>query len=652
MIAVAGLFAVLFALVAARALDLAVLRGPALARLAAVQHHQRIELLPHRGPIVDRAGEPLALSVDVPSIYVRPRELAGKGAAANRRIAALASALHVPVRTLRAKLQSRTPFVWLKRQALPREAEAVARLGLPGVYTVTEGRRFYPHGSLAAHVLGFVGVDSQGLEGLEQRFDRVIRGEPQYLEFDRDARGREMLTGGVQAAPDQGARLALTLDAGIQEATERELQNGVAAARAAGGAAVVLDPATGEVLALANVPTYNPNEPGDWTDKRWRDRVRNRAITDPYEPGSTFKAVLAAAAIEERIVTPGELFFCERGRFLTGGRAIHDAHPHGWLSFAEVIQYSSNIGASKVGERLGRERYHRYLRAFGFGARTGIELPGETPGIMRPVASWSQIDLATLSFGQGVSVTPLQMAAAFAAIANGGTLLRPFVVKRIVAPGGELVFENEPTAVRRVVSVGSARTTTGLLRRVVEREGGTGTKARLEDFAVAGKTGTAQKVDPTTGGYSSKRIGSFVGFVPADEPRAVILVMIDEPGTSSYGGVVAAPVFRAIAAAVLKRLGVQPPVPVAPVRMAQVAARKPAPTTASRRTTPSSVGETPSFLGLSLREALARAQTSGWEVRVVGTGYVAAQDPLPGTPLVAGRRLALRLSPVEAIASP
>ncbi|TMA40110.1 MAG: PASTA domain-containing protein [Deltaproteobacteria bacterium] len=652
MIAVAGLFAVLFALVAARALDLAVLRGPALARLAAVQHHQRIELLPHRGPIVDRAGEPLALSVDVPSIYVRPRELAGKGAAANRRIAALASALHVPVRTLRAKLQSRTPFVWLKRQALPREAEAVARLGLPGVYTVTEGRRFYPHGSLAAHVLGFVGVDSQGLEGLEQRFDRVIRGEPQYLEFDRDARGREMLTGGVQAAPDQGARLALTLDAGIQEATERELQNGVAAARAAGGAAVVLDPATGEVLALANVPTYNPNEPGDWTDKRWRDRVRNRAITDPYEPGSTFKAVLAAAAIEERIVTPGELFFCERGRFLTGGRAIHDAHPHGWLSFAEVIQYSSNIGASKVGERLGRERYHRYLRAFGFGARTGIELPGETPGIMRPVASWSQIDLATLSFGQGVSVTPLQMAAAFAAIANGGTLLRPFVVKRIVAPGGELVFENEPTAVRRVVSVGSARTTTGLLRRVVEQEGGTGTKARLEDFAVAGKTGTAQKVDPTTGGYSSKRIGSFVGFVPADEPRAVILVMIDEPGTSSYGGVVAAPVFRAIAAAVLKRLGVQPPVPVAPVRMAQVAARKPAPTTASRRTTPSSVGETPSFLGLSLREALARAQTSGWEVRVVGTGYVAAQEPLPGTPLVAGRRLALRLSPVEAIASP
>ena len=651
MIAVGGLFAVLFVLVAARALDLAVLRGPALARLAAMQHHQRIELLPHRGPIVDRSGEPLALSVDVPSIYVRPRELAAHASAADGRLASLAAALHMPVRALRAKLQSRQPFVWLKRQALPREARAIGRLGLPGVYAVTEGRRFYPHGSLAAHVLGFVGVDSQGLEGLEQRFDRVIRGEPQYLEFDRDARGREMFTGGVQAAPDHGGRLELTLDAGIQEATERELHNGVAAARAVGGAAVVLDPATGEVLALANVPTYNPNEPGDWTDKRWRDRVRNRAITDPYEPGSTFKAILAAAAIEERVVTPGELFFCERGRFQTAGRAIHDTHPYGWLSFAEVIQYSSNIGAAKVGERLGRERYHRYLRAFGFGGRTGIELPGETPGIVRPVQRWTHVDLATLSFGQGVSVTPVQMAAAFAAIANGGTLLRPFVVKRVVAPNGEVVLENEPTAVRRVVSTRSARTTTELLRRVVEEEGGTGTKARLEDFPVAGKTGTAQKVDPSTGVYSSKRIGSFVGFVPADEPRAVILVLIDEPATSSYGGVVAAPVFPAIAAAVLKRLGVEPPAPIVVARAPRGAPGKPSARRA-RTEAASSVAETPSFLGLSLREALARAQASGWEVRVTGTGYVAAQQPMPGTRIVAERRLALRLSPVEAIASP
>ena len=650
MIVAGGIFAVLFALVALRALDLAVLRGPALARLAAMQHHQRIELLPHRGPIVDRSGDPLALSVDVPSIYVRPREL--RAAGVDARLPALATALHMPPRALRAKLASSQPFVWLKRQALPREAETVARLELPGVYTVTEGRRFYPHGNLAAHVLGFVGVDSQGLEGLEQRYDRVIRGEPQYLEFDRDARGREMFTGGVGAAPDQGNRLELTLDAAIQEATERELQSGVAAARAVGGAAVVLDPATGEVLALANVPTYNPNEPGDAADKRWRDRVRNRAITDPYEPGSTFKAVLAAAAIEEHLVTPGELFFCEHGRFQAGGRTIHDAHPYGWLSFAEVIQFSSNIGATKVGERLGRDRYHRYLRAFGFGNRTGIELPGETPGIMRPVESWSRIDLATLSFGQGVSVTPLQMATAFAAIANGGTLLRPYVVRRIVAPGGEVVLENEPTAVRRVVSTRSARTTTELLRRVVEEEGGTGAKARLEEFPVAGKTGTAQKVDPTTGGYSSKRIGSFAGFVPADEPRAVILVLIDEPSTSSYGGVVAAPVFRAIAAAVLKRLGVEPPAPTVVARAPGAVPATPRAKPASREAATPANAETPSFLGLSLREALARAQASGWQVRVTGTGYVAAQEPMPGTPLLSVHQLALRLAPAEAVASP
>ena len=650
MIVAGGIFTVLFALVALRALDLAVLRGPALARLAAMQHHQRIELLPHRGPIVDRSGDPLALSVDVPSIYVRPREL--RAAGADARLPALATALHMPPRALRAKLASSQPFVWLKRQALPREAETVARLELPGVYTVTEGRRFYPHGNLAAHVLGFVGVDSQGLEGLEQRYDRVIRGEAQYLEFDRDARGREMFTGGVGAAPDQGNRLELTLDAAIQEATERELQSGVAAARAVGGAAVVLDPATGEVLALANVPTYNPNEPGDAADRRWRDRVRNRAITDPYEPGSTFKAVLAAAAIEEHLVTPGELFFCEHGRFQAGGRTIHDAHPYGWLSFAEVIQFSSNIGATKVGERLGRDRYHRYLRAFGFGNRTGIELPGETPGIMRPVESWSRIDLATLSFGQGVSVTPLQMSTAFAAIANGGTLLRPYVVRRIVAPGGEVVLENEPTAVRRVISTRSARTTTELLRRVVEEEGGTGTKARLEEFPVAGKTGTAQKVDPTTGGYSSKRIGSFAGFVPADEPRAVILVLIDEPSTSSYGGVVAAPVFRAIAAAVLKRLGVEPPAPTVVARAPGAVPATPRAKPASREAATPANAETPSFLGLSLREALARAQASGWQVRVTGTGYVAAQEPMPGTPLLSVHQLALRLAPAEAVASP
>jgi len=643
---VAGFLAGLLLLVVARAIDLAVLRGPALARLAQLQHRQRVALVPPRGTMVDRNGEVLALSLEVPSVYVRPHEFAGQEA----RLPALATALHVPVRELRTRLKGGQPFVWLHRQTLPREAAAIERLGLRGVYTVAEGRRFYPHNALAAQVLGFVGVDSQGLEGLERHLDDFVKGAPQYLDVDRDARGREILRRGVAPAPAEGSRVVLTLDAGIQDATERELAAGVAAAQAAGGAAIVLDPTTGEVLALANLPTYNPNQPDAVRETRWRDRVRNRAITDPYEPGSTFKAILAAAAIEEKAVRPSEMFFCEHGRAHVGRWTIHDTHPHGWLSFAEVIQYSSNIGATKVAERLGRERYYRYLLAFGFGTRTGIDLPGETPGIMRPLETWSRIDLATHSFGQGISVTALQMATAFAAIANGGVLMRPFVVRRIVMPGGEVALETCPVVVRRVVSARTAETVTALLRRVVEERGGTGTKAKLDDFPVAGKTGTAQKVNLLTGGYSSKRIGSFVGFVPADAPRAVILVLIDEPRTATYGGVVAAPVFRAIASAVLKRLAVEPAAPAVQEAAAPPAPR-PARVAADVAAAPSP-SATPSFLGLSLREAVTRAQAAGWEVEVTGTGYVAAQQPLPGAPLAADRRLALRLAVGETLGTP
>ena len=534
---VVGLFALLLATLAGRAIDLAVIRGPALAALAARQHRQRVELDPHRGPIVDRHGEALALSIEVPSLFVRPREFAGQ----ETRAAALATAAGMPVDEVRRKIAAEAPFVWLKRQASPHEAEAVRGLTLRGVYQVTESRRFYPHGSLAAHVLGFVGVDSQGLEGLERRLDGVIRGQARFAEVDRDAHGREILTGGVQAKAAKGGTVELTLDATIQDFTERQLAAGVAAAKAAAGAAVVLDPATGQILALANVPTFSPNKPGGARDRRWRQRIRNRAITDPYEPGSTFKAMLAAAAIESGAVGPQDMIFCENGRFPFGRWTINDTHKHGWLSFAEVVQYSSNIGTSKVAEKVGRTRYAAFLRAFGFGQRTGMELPGESPGIMRAVERWARIDLATHSFGQGIAVTPVQMAAAFGAIANDGVLMQPYVVSRVVGPGGRVLQRRDPTEVRRVVSAKTARAVTTLLRRVVEEKGGTGSRAKLDDFPVAGKTGTAQKVDPTTGAYSSKRIASFAGFVPADDPRAVIVVVIDEPRTNSYGPTLSTP---------------------------------------------------------------------------------------------------------------
>lgn len=667
-VVIAALLTLCFLLLLGRAIDLAVLRGPEFARQAARQHHEEVALVPHRGEVVDRNGDLLALSLDVPSIYVRPKELGDD----RSRLTDVARALHVPMTRLQPRI-AREPFVWLKRQALPRELSSVIDLRVSGVGHIDEPRRVYPHGDLAAHVLGFVGMDAQGLSGLERRFDREIRGEPVRFAVDRDARGREFMRAAFADAPTQGSRVELTLDEKIQAVTERELAAGVANARAAGGAAVVLDPTTGEILALANVPTFNPNDRSDWGNPRHKDRVRNHAISDPYEPGSTFKAILAASALEDHVVTPTERFFCENGAYHVGKWTIHDSHPHGWLSFAEVVQFSSNIGASKVGDRLGRERYYGWLRRFGFGQRSGVELPDESPGILRDGKTWARIDLLTHSFGQGVSVTPVQMVAAYAAIANGGMLMRPYLVRRITAANGEVSLEHEPEAVRRVISQRTSEVTTELLRRVVEEKGGTGSQARLDDFMVAGKTGTAQKVDARTHVYSSKRIGSFVGFVPADHPRAVILVLIDEPGTSSYGGVVAAPVFRNIAAATMALMHVQPTVrpattPVGRKQPVQAGRGKVVPAVDKNRppapaphvelaAVPPVEGPvpepgTPSFLGLSLREALTRAHADGWTVDVRGTGWVAEQSPPPGTPLAGDRRLALELRPDQPTARP
>ncbi len=681
-VVIAALLALSFALLFGRAADLTVLRGREFTRQAAGQHRKAVALVPHRGEIVDRRGELLALSLNVPSVYVRPRQLGAE----RPRIAEVARTLRVPLARLERHLDTQ-PFVWLKRQALPRDLAAVLELDVPGVAHLEEPRRVYPHGKLAAHILGFVGTDAQGLAGLERRFDEEIRGQAVRVAVDRDARGREFLRAAMPDAPAQGSRVELTLDAEIQAVAERELAAGVAAARAAGGAAVVLEPATGEILALANVPTFNPNHRGDWGNPRHKDRIRNRALSDPYEPGSTFKAILAASALEEGVVKPTQRLFCENGHWSVGKWTIDDAHPHGWLSFAEVIQFSSNICAAKVGDKLGRERYHAWLRKFGFGQRTGIELPDESPGILRDAKSMARIDVVTHSFGQGISVTPLQMVAAYGAIANGGRLMRPFVVRRITAPGGEVVREQEPHVVRQLVSPRTAETTTELLRRVVEEKGGTGSRARLDEFTVAGKTGTAQKVDPRTRAYSSKRIGSFVGFVPADRPRAVILVLIDEPKTSSYGGIVAAPVFRSIAAGVMQALRVAPERQAPPQATDARLAKRPgaargAPKTPSKtpskkpsRTAPPEAarppdpagevaavppaGEssrdagTPSYLGLSLREALTRAHAAGWTVAAVrGSGWVTRQHPDPGAPPRDDRRLALELRPDRPTAQP
>jgi cell division protein FtsI (penicillin-binding protein 3) len=547
---VAG-FAALFAVVAIRAGQLTVLHGQRLARLAHRQQHRQLDLTPLRGPIVDGRGEPLALTIDAESLYLHPGMLRGD----TGKIVSLADALGLSPEEIRRKTAAAASFVWLKRLAAPREVAAAAAVGAPGVGTLPEARRVYPRGSLAAHVLGVAGIDAQGLEGVERFYDTLIRPPAQVLEVDRDALGQSMFTRGVEhPALPIGARVELTIDATLQALVERGLRRGVARAEAPSGSVVVLDPWTGAVVAMANVPTFDPNDVAATTPAA----RRNRAITDTYEPGSTLKALVAAAALDRGVSAPADLVFCEHGRYEIGRRAVHDHRPRGWLTFAEVVQYSSNIGTVKVAETLGGRALYDYLRAFGLGEKTGIDLPGEVTASMRPVERWAPIDLATASFGQGLAVTPLQLARAFAAIANGGLLLRPYVVRRVVLADGTVVVEHNPEVVRRVVKRETAATVAALLRRAVEGQGATGRLAQLEAIAVAGKTGTAQKFDVRKGAYSSTAmVASFAGFVPVESPRLVILVVIDEPKKSPYGGVVAAPVFREIAGALMARIGVE-----------------------------------------------------------------------------------------------
>jgi cell division protein FtsI (penicillin-binding protein 3) len=482
-------------------------------------------------------------------------------------------------------------------------------------------------------VLGLAGIDSQGLEGIELLYDHDLRGVAESLSVGRDAHGRRMLTEGAwQPLPRQGARVELTIDASLQQVAEAELAAGVAARQARAGIAVVMQPATGELLALANVPAFDPNK----ADSATAERRRNRVVTDSYEPGSTFKGVLAAAAVEARAVRPEDRIFCENGHYTVGRRVVHDHEPYGWLTFADVIKHSSNIGAGKVGERLGAERLAAAINAFGFGVPTHVDLPGEIPGIVRPRSKWARINVVTTSFGQGIAVTPMQLLRAYAAIANGGQLMRPYVVRRVIGPDGNVVRENQPEVIGRPISPETARVVTGLLRAVVE--GGTGTQARIDGISVAGKTGTAQKVDGKTGRYSARdRMSSFIGFVPADAPRFVILVVIDSPRTATYGGLVAAPVFRRIAEYAVDRLGLRvAPAPVPAPEVDTIRAQL------VKWTVPASDQGMPSFIGLSMREALVRAARAGWDVHTRGSGFVVAQDPPPGAETAQGRTLELQ----------
>ena len=619
------LFLALFLAVGGRAFQLQVLQGDKLMRLGQRQHLKEWIVLPKRGALIDRAGEPLALSMESQSVYIRPHRIQEADKVSQR----LAEILSLGTAEVRQKIASEKPFVWIKRQVSSPEAEKIQALNLDGIGMYYEPNRHYPQGQLAGQLIGFVGRDSEGLEGLELKYNDYIRGETGSSVTERDALGRRVLVegiGGLQIPP--GSDIHLTLDTSIQHMAEKELEASVLKYRAKTGVAIVVEPRTGEVLALANYPFFDPNNYAKLT----AEQKRNRAVTDSFEPGSTFKTILAAAALEEEIVGKEDLFYCEMGKYPFAGKIIHDTHPHGWLSFAKILQVSSNIGFTKIAEKVKRERYFKYIEKFGFGKVTGIDVPGEAPGLVRKVEGWAAIDLATHAFGQGISTTPLQMVMAYAAIANGGFLMRPYVTRRVVSPRGEVLLDNQPHVVRRVISEKNSKLLASMLRDVTN-EGGTGTMANIEGFEVAGKTGTAQKADTVHGGYSKKRVASFVGFVPANDPRLVALVLIDEPEAQVYGGVVAAPAFRNIAQGALRRLAVAPEkaTPVSatakqmdsttPRLVKRVEANAPAHIDADA---------VPSFLGLSFREALEKAQRLNVKIRLQGNGYVIKQAPTAG----------------------
>lgn len=625
---IGGFFVLLFVLSVCRAFYLQVINRDYLLKLADRQHQKIIPLTPARGTIYDTNGAALAVSVEMDSCYAEPKSITDLKAAAAR----LAPVLDMPKETVLRRLQGNRNFVWLKRLLTPDVAKRVHDLDLEGIGFVKETKRFYPNSEVAAHVIGFTGLDPEGLEGIERRYDSTILGGTGYLVTERDALGRNVaLKGTVVQNGAMGHNVTLTLDKNIQYIAEKELAKAVTNSGAKAGTAIVMDPNTGRVLAMSNFPTYNLNSHGDYASSVWR----NRAVADSYEPGSTFKTFLIAAALEEKLVRPGDGINCEGGSYAIGGRTIHDTHKYGRLSVAEILKYSSNIGVAKIGSKLGASRLYSYLKNFGIGEKSGIDLPGETSGTLRQWSQWYGIDLATISFGQGVTASSVQLAAAFSAIANGGVLMKPYLVEKITDSDGNVVTTFGPQARRRVVSPETAKSVASMLEGVAA-DGGTGTNASVEGYRVAGKTGTAQKVDPITKGYSaSKRTASFIGFVPARKPRLTILVMIDEPKTSPYGGVVAAPAFSAIALQSLCYLKVPPDTIVRSKPQAVVAEASPDAEDESAVAEGAIVEEgegivMPNFRGKSMRQTLKIMEEQGLNVRLHGSGRAIEQNPLPG----------------------
>ena len=528
------------------------------------QQQRSINVSAKRGIIFDRQGNELAMSIMVDSAFAVPSEVPDLPNA----ISLITRITGEDARFVLADCRAHKTFCWVARKANAETIERIRALNLQGIHFQKESKRFYPKRELAAQVLGYVGTDDGGLSGIERGYDEQLRGQPGRMQISVDARKKWFAR--IEKEPEAGDNLVLTIDEKIQYIAERELEQAIKDTHAIAGTVIVENPRTGEILALANRPTFNPN-----IKKQIKNEaLKNRAVSDVYEPGSTFKLVTISGALEERITRPEEVFDCQMGSIVINGMRIRDSKPHGLLTVSDVLAESSDVGAIKIALRLGEDRFYKYIRAFGFGQQTGIELPGETRGLTKPVNRWSKVSIGAISMGQEIGVSPIQLAAMVSTFANDGVWEAPRIVATTTPPSIiPQTFVFRPEHERRVISAITAAQMRQMMRAVVLH--GTGRKAVLEGYTAAGKTGTAQKVDPATGGYSrTKYVGSFAGFAPINNPAVTVAVILDSAVGLHQGGQVAAPVFQRVTQQVLEYLHVPHDMQLPPNRQVWLAQNK------------------------------------------------------------------------------
>ncbi len=671
-----GLLAAGLGVVAAASYHLTMVDGSDWRKLAQAQRERRLHVRPKRGTLYDRNGSVLAVSVDVPTVSVDAVELLSgvpdqrQPEVARDAAQRIARALDLDPARVERKILRKRRYAFLKRNITAEEAGAIRQLGqrdseggrIRGLVVDGEGRRYYPSRELAAPLLGFVAPDGEGKDGVELVLDEELSGELEQLRGLRDRNGRLLLSEGVTSERAfAGHDVNLTIDVGIQHVAERELALAARTYEAKSGSVVVVQPDTGEILAMASWPGYNPNDYGESAPLE----RRNRAIADRFEPGSTMKIFTVAIGLAQGEIKPTERLYCEKGHMAVDNIVIRDTHPAEWLTVSQVLAQSSNICAAKIGLSLGGDALYEGLLRFGFGQPTDVGLAGESSGILRPRnRPWVQVETASAAFGQGISVTTLQLAMATAAVANGGKLLEPRLVRRVTSATGEVIREATPRVRRIAVPERAAATVAEMMVAVTEGHG-TGVDASIEGFQVAGKTATAQKIDPATGRYSlDNYIASFVGFVPARNPAVAIAVTIDEPMVAHSGGEVAAPVFREVAKMALKYKGLTPG-GSKPVSLSELA-RQPDPANATYALMRKAEGQAPAvqevqtqmplgkdqvrvpdMTGWPLRRALVETRAMGVLARVRGHGLVSKQVPSPGQVVDKGGELVLHLEPAS-----